>query len=90
MCNCQLSACVIFLQYLRSVYVLSKIEQNLIYFLVLFFNLTSFHVNLFFYIFPALVIGDFLKTFSGCCLGISKALLCPKQYGSGKRVMERQ
>ena len=38
----------------------------------------------FFLFFPALVIGNFLKTFSGCCLGISKALLGPKQYGSGE------
>ena len=30
-----------------------------------------------FLLFPALVLGDFLKTFSGCCLGISKALLSP-------------
>ena len=66
-------------------------EQNLISFLnflvLFFFNLviylTSVHVHPFFY-FPALVIGNFLKTFSGCCLGISKALLGPKQYGSGE------
>ena len=68
-------------------------EQNLIYFVLLpcfnlfqlgnFFDFVS--CNSFFSIFfPALVIGGFLKTFSGCCLGISKALLRPKQYGSGE------
>ena len=67
-------------------------EQNLIFFfnfLVLFFfqlgNLFDFgSCTSFFLFFPALVIENFLKTFSGCCLGISKVLLGPKQYGGGE------
>ena len=63
------------------------------YFLVLIYfyffqlgNLFDFvSCNPFFSLFfPALVIGGFLKTFSGCCLGISKEFLSPKQYGSGE------
>ena len=39
----------------------------------------SFYVNIVFYIFLALVFGDFLKTFSDCCLGMS-IVLHQKQY----------
>ena len=67
-------------------------EQNLIFFLkficLIFFQLGNLFdfgsCTPFFLFFPTLVIENFLKTFSGCCLGISKALLGPKQYGSGE------
>ena len=67
-------------------------EQNLIFFFkfpcFIFFQLGNLFdfgsCTSFFLFFPALVIENFLKTFSGCCLGISKVLLGPKQYGSGE------
>ena len=66
-------------------------EQNLIFFLFpcfIFFQLGNLFdfgsCTPFFLFFPALIMGNFLKTFSGCCLGIFQALLGPKQYGSGE------
>ena len=85
-----------FLQYLRSVYVLSKIWFILFYFLVfIFFNLviylTSFHVNPFFYIFSQhLSLGISSRHFLWLLSGDFQSASRSKTIWKWWRVMERQ
>ena len=93
-CGYAILSTVIFLQYLQSVYVVSKIWFIILfYFIVLFyfyffqlqFIWLQVHVNPLFYIFPSTCHWVFSSWhYSGCCLWISKALLSPKQHGSGE------